>query len=360
MTITRWTPAAFLGLMLLTACPQTNTPPHPFHSLTVTVAGPVSAPVTVTNVATGVNLYQGPVAGSKTFDELYPGTTFRVSGAAVNLYTAPESKTVLLDADKSVTLAYAKLPPVVAPAPVVVPVVIPEPVVVSPAPVPAPVPVPAPAPTPVPVPAPVLAPLPTLADFAGAVRLSLGTASQPDADAIGRTIELSSLSTQPGTSGAVVFARATIDAKLHFTVVAAQMDPASLELVLMPSSGWTELPPECSGPVMVSDPALRTIVEPKVSLTGMAASGPVRLYSGDPVAGTMESAVYADRPGTITALVRCDYRDETGVLIGTVINDVNFTLHTGWNTMRLKQTEVGLTSSYTVRTVPDLPLVFRP
>ncbi|MBB5233096.1 hypothetical protein [Deinococcus budaensis] len=115
-------PSAMLGLtVLLTACPgPINEPPRPpaptTHSLTVKLGGVPSAPVTITNTTTKTQVFSGTLEGGKTFGDLKAGDVFEVTGAAVNGYTAPATQTVTLDANKTVTLAYAAAP-VTPPAP---------------------------------------------------------------------------------------------------------------------------------------------------------------------------------------------------------------------------------------------------
>lgn len=92
-------------------------PPAPtLHTLTVKLEGVPSAPVTITNTTTKVQVFSGTLEGSKTFGDLKAGDVFEVTGAAVNGFTAPGAQTVTLDASKTVTLAYTAAP-VTPPAP---------------------------------------------------------------------------------------------------------------------------------------------------------------------------------------------------------------------------------------------------
>ncbi|MFB9995524.1 beta strand repeat-containing protein [Deinococcus oregonensis] len=101
---------AMLGLtVLLTACPGV-TPPMSFD-LTVTLEGVTSAPVTVTNTTTGIELFKGTLDTSKTFTGLTANDVFKVESGAVNGYTSPAAQTITLDASKTATLAYIKATP---------------------------------------------------------------------------------------------------------------------------------------------------------------------------------------------------------------------------------------------------------
>ncbi|UQN06187.1 hypothetical protein [Deinococcus sp. QL22] len=102
---------AMLGLtVLLTACPGDVTP-APTFDLTVALAGVSSAPVTVTNTATGAELFKGTLDATKTFTGLTAYDVLKVEGGNVTDHTTPAAQTVTLDASKTVTLTYAKPTP---------------------------------------------------------------------------------------------------------------------------------------------------------------------------------------------------------------------------------------------------------
>lgn len=102
---------AMLGLtVLLGACSGTTpTPPTATtFGLTVKLDGVSSAPVTVTNTTTNTQVFSGTLEGSKTFGSLKAGDVFKVEGGSVNTSVTPTAQSVTLDADKTVTLAYAQ------------------------------------------------------------------------------------------------------------------------------------------------------------------------------------------------------------------------------------------------------------
>ncbi|QFP78604.1 hypothetical protein [Deinococcus sp. AJ005] len=76
------------------------------YALTVNVTGVASAPVKVINTGNKAIVFNGPLAGSKSFGDLAAGSVLSVQGGAVNGSPTPAIQNVTLDADKSVTLEY--------------------------------------------------------------------------------------------------------------------------------------------------------------------------------------------------------------------------------------------------------------
>ncbi len=103
-------PSALLCLStLISACGGGggDTPPQTSKfALTVNVAGIPSAPVKIVNTTSQAIVFEGALAGSKTFSDIAAGDVLSIQGNEVNGYIEPALQRVTLDGNKNVTLDY--------------------------------------------------------------------------------------------------------------------------------------------------------------------------------------------------------------------------------------------------------------
>ncbi|MDL2342555.1 hypothetical protein QOL99_00130 [Deinococcus sp. MIMF12] len=95
-------------------------PPPPAattFTLTLTLTGPALAPVTVTNLTTGQQVFGAQIGGTSSIPGLTGGHTYRVSGGAVNGWTPPPDRTLTLTANTTLSLTYTQAAPPPPPPP---------------------------------------------------------------------------------------------------------------------------------------------------------------------------------------------------------------------------------------------------
>ncbi|MFC4639811.1 hypothetical protein [Deinococcus hohokamensis] len=369
-------PSAMLALTtLLTACPGGPTP-DPTQTLTVTVTGVQSAPVTVTNTTTNKVEFTGMVTGSKVFLGLPKDSLFKIEGAAVNGYTTPESQTVSLNGDKTVTLTYAAVPVTydltinvtgVAKAPVTVTNTTSNQVVftgeVTGSKVIAALPKDAvlkieggavngyttPAGQSVTMDAAKAVTVnytvqPAQKLPTGEVRLSAGGSGRSDQEAIGGTVSI------PGyydaEAGPVDLVAGTVQNDLTFAL--SEEDPATLASILSTPQELIDAVKECPGTIKFSDMDQRLLMDRSLNLTLKDQN-----YSGDvtavPASNRKQIAwfYYADRPGNMNADFTCQFGDIT------VNAKYALTLVKGWNMASYSvSTDSADKASITVQSIP--------
>lgn len=89
-------------------------PPPPTYTLTVKFAGQATAPTTILNTTVEPDLliHQGPLTSPMPFAGLTGGDTFLLTPEPVRGFAPEDPRTVILDADKEVTLTYTARPAV--------------------------------------------------------------------------------------------------------------------------------------------------------------------------------------------------------------------------------------------------------
>ena len=253
---------AFLpfGLLLAACTDSVPTPVAPAltYSLTVTVNGAVSAPVTVTNTTTNKVEFTGALGGSKTFAALPKDTVLKVEGAAVNSFVTPAPQTIQLDADKTVILNYSSVSS---------------------------------------------AKIPT-----GDIRLSQGVGQYifPDRDAAGQKLDLIGWRVENQVAKYTLLAQTTVAPDLSFTFPEVDAAKLSQSPLLQRLGDAAALPDSCKGTSVMSDPEVRLLLDTETEIDGDTISGHINLavVTLDQPDRPLKFA-YADRAGTLKTDVAC-------------------------------------------------------
>jgi hypothetical protein len=273
------------GLLLAACTDPVPTPVVPAltYSLTVTVNGVVSAPVTVTNTTTNKVEFTGALGGSKIFAALPKDTVLKVEGATVNSFVSPAPQTIQLDEDKTVILSYSPVPS---------------------------------------------AKIPT-----GDIRLSQGVGQYifPDQDAAGQKLDLIGRRVENQVVKYTLLAQTTVAPDLSFTFPEVDAAKLSLSPLLQRLGDVAALPASCKGTSIMSDPEVRLLLETETEIDGNTISGHINL-----AVMTLDQPdrplqfVYADRAGTLKTDVVCtDQISETQSFTYRALFDLDF--KKGWN-----------------------------
>ncbi|PTA67383.1 hypothetical protein [Deinococcus arcticus] len=252
----------------------------PTYTLTVAVSGVTSAPVKVTEVATGTVLFEGPLAGSKAIAGLKANTLVKIEGQAVAGYTTPTAQTVNVTGNQSVTLAYA-------PA--------------------------------------------AVTSVGGKVRMSLGRPPYqgPDDFAKGKTVHFFY---KNGTT--LQDLPTTVDNNLNWSMMlpgAAQIAGALKPISTYVGQG---LPSNCTGTFNLSDPnaQITDLNDPdffEIDARGVTISNRINLRLQTSESDTTPlQLIYADRPVKLSVDARCAVNEATFVV------KVNLDFVAGWNLMK--------------------------